>query len=134
MTNINSVILVGRLVKDADVKTYDNGGSIYNFTIAVNRSVKVNEEWKDEASFFDCKYSVKSSKLQLKKGMQVAVSGYLKQDRWEKDGKTNSKIVVVVTNLQFFDGAAKSNQENVPPSAQALANAFDGEVQSDIPF
>lgn len=61
MTDINSVILVGRLVKDAEVKTFDSGFAVINFTIATNRSYKKNEEWIDEASFIDCKYFSKSA-------------------------------------------------------------------------
>lgn len=40
MTDINSVVLVGRLVKDAEVKTFDSGFAVINFTIATNRSYK----------------------------------------------------------------------------------------------
>ncbi len=59
MTNLNNVVLEGRFVRDASegYKVSKSGDSCYGeFTIAVNRSSKdKNGEWKDEASYIDCK-------------------------------------------------------------------------------
>ncbi len=59
MTNLNSVVLEGRLVKDASTgcKVVNGGEKVFGeFTIAVNRSSKdKNGEWKDEVSYIDCK-------------------------------------------------------------------------------
>lgn len=135
MTEINSVTLLGRLTRDCEVKTFNNGGNVINFDIAVNRSVKKGDEWVDEANFFAIRYSTKSTKIAeyLKKGTQVVINGYLKQEKWEKDGKQNSKIVVVATTLNLCSGG-KAKQD-IPQEAKAVADAFGGEAfPDDVPF
>lgn len=131
MQDTNSVTLVGRLTKDGEVKTFDNGGSIINFSIAVNRSVKKGDKWEDEASYIDVRYSTKSVKISefLKKGTQVAVDGFLKQERWQnKEGVNNSKIVVVAGNIQLLGSKSGSSNNSVPSEAQGIANAFGGDA------
>ncbi len=54
MQDINSVILVARLVRDAEIKYTNTGYAILNFSVASNRSVKRNDTWEDEVSFFNC--------------------------------------------------------------------------------
>lgn len=133
---INSVALLGRLTRDCEVKTFNNGGNVINFDIAVNRSVKKGDEWTDEANFFAIRYSSKSTKIAeyLKKGTQVVINGYLKQEKWEKDGKQNSKIVVVATTLNLCSSSGKAKQD-IPQEAKAVADAFGGEAfPDDIPF
>ena len=44
----------------------------------------------------------------LTKGKQIAVDGYLKQDRWEKDGKTSSRVVIHANSVQLM-GSSKSD-------------------------
>lgn len=53
MANINSVVLGGRLVRNAELRYTGNGLAICTFSIAVNRRRKSGDEWVDEVSFFD---------------------------------------------------------------------------------
>lgn len=134
MTDLNKVMIIGRLTRDAEEKKFDNGGSILNISIAVNRSVKKGEQWVDEASFLEVRYSVKTgSKMiaNLCKGKQIGVSGSLKQERWESNGQKNSRIVIAADNIQLLGGQGSQSGNpvsNTPASAQAVADAFDGEA------
>ena len=114
MNDMNSVCLVGRLVREA-ILSYSNGGTaILKFSIAVNRSVKKGDKWEDEASFFDCVMFSKmaeSVNKYLEKGKQVSIIGELKQERWDKDGKQNSKVVIVVEKLQLLGSKDDKKQE-----------------------
>lgn len=105
MADINRVIEIGRLTRDAEV-TYTPGGmAIAKFTIAVNRRVKNGDGWADEANYFDVQLFGKSAealKPYLLKGKQVAVDGYLKQDRWEKDGQKFSKVTINANDIQLL--------------------------------
>ena len=91
MTDINRVVLVGRLVRDLgndqrDFAYTPNGQARANISIAVNRSRKQGDQWVDEANFFDVTIWGKTAenlKPYLTKGKQIAVEGYLRQDRWE---------------------------------------------------
>ena len=109
MTDINSVVLVGRITKDvgSDERSFSyigNGIAKAVVNIAVNRGVKKGDKWEDEASFFDVVIWGKTAenlKPRLTKGTQITVSGYLKQDRWEKDGQKQSRIQVVADMVEI---------------------------------
>lgn len=110
MTDINHVVLVGRLTKDlgADQNSFgylQNGTAFGKFSIAVNKSRKTeNNEWVDDANYFDVTIWGKTAenlKTKLTKGTQVVVDGFLKQDRWEKDGQKFSKISIVANSVQI---------------------------------
>ena len=166
MTDMNHVFLIGRLTKDlgADERSFGyvgNGNARANVSIAVNRSKKENDQWVDEVNYFDITIWGKTAenlKQYLTKGKQIAVEGYLKQDRWEKDGKNNSKVSIVATNVQLLGGKseggqsaggaprfqpkpAMNNTQPVQPvqnggsyNAADAAGPSDGEFPEDIPF
>ena len=123
MTDLNHVVLIGRLTKDlgTDERSFGyvgNGQARANVSIAVNRSRKNGEQWVDEVNYFDVTIWGKTAenlKPYLTKGKQIAVDGYLKQDRWEKDGQKMSKVSVVANNVQLLGG----KNEGGPVSAAA---------------
>ncbi|MCQ2597953.1 MAG: single-stranded DNA-binding protein, partial [Treponema sp.] len=98
MTDINHVMLIGRLTRDLDDRSFGyvgNGQCRANVSIAVNRSRKNGDTWVDEVNFFEVTIWGKQAenlKPYLTKGKQIAVEGFLKQDRWEKDGQKFSKV------------------------------------------
>ena len=137
MTNsLNSVSVIGNLVRDSVLKTFDNGNSVLNFTIAVNRSCKKGDSWEDEAYSFDIVYFSKSaSKISqyLVKGQSVAVQGYLKQERWEKDGKKNSAVKIMADNLQLLGSRNQGNQGKTS-QGEPTAHYQDDEFLEELPF
>ena len=128
MTDINSVVLVGRITKDvgSDERSFSyigNGTAKAVVNIAVNRSVKKGDKWEDEASFFDVVIWGKLAenlKPRLTKGKQISVMGFLKQDRWEKDGQKQSKIYVNAEQVEIPNDSKKE--------AEKVAEAFGGEA------
>ena len=135
MTDINSVVLVGRITKDvgSDERSFSyigNGIAKAVVNIAVNRGVKRGDKWEDEASFFDVVIWGKTAenlKPRLTKGTQITVSGYLKQDRWDKDGQKQSRVQVVADMVQVPNISKKD--------ADKVAEAFGGEAfPEDNPF
>lgn len=111
MADINRVIEIGRLTRDAEV-TYTPGGmAIAKFTIAVNRRVKNGDGWADEANYFDVQVFGKQAeglKPYLLKGKMVGIDGYLKQDRWEKDGQKFSKVTINANDLELLSPKDKN--------------------------
>ena len=135
MTDINSVVLVGRITKDvgSDERSFSyigNGTAKAVVNIAVNRGVKKGDKWEDETSFFDVIIwgkTAESLKPRLTKGTQITVSGYLKQDRWEKDGQKQSRVQVVADMVEIPNVSKKD--------ADKVAEAFGGEAfPEDNPF
>ena len=128
MTDINNVTLVGRLTKDADIRYTTSGASVLNFSVAVNESRKQGEKWVEEASFFDVTLFGKmgeSVHQYMTKGKQVAISGRLQQQRWQKDGQNYSRIAVIANYVQLFGGVRDGGRS---PAESAQAS------ESDIPF
>ncbi|GMO50574.1 MAG: single-stranded DNA-binding protein [Treponemataceae bacterium] len=107
MSDVNRVIVIGRLTRDAELKYTQAGFAISNFSVAVNRRRKNGEQWVDEANYFDVSLFGKQAetlKPYLVKGKQIAVEGELKQDRWEQDGQPRSKVVISASNVQLLGG------------------------------
>ena len=118
MTDNNVVSINGRLTREAELRFSTNGTAILKFSIAVNRSVKKGDKWEDEASFFDCTFFGKmaeSVNKYLEKGKQVSIIGELVQNRWEKDGKQNSKVEIIVNRLQLLGSKDEQKQSYQKP-------------------
>src|SRR5207248_2187912 len=109
--NLNKVMLIGRLAKDPEVRTFPSGGKVAKFRFAVNftrsRKDPATGEWKDgEAAFVDVEAFNKQwegtatgrqladvVEQYLKKGNQIYVEGRLRMDQWEQDGQKRSRIL-----------------------------------------
>ena len=108
MADINHVTLVGRLVRDAQLK-YTNGGlAICEFSVAINNRRKQGDEWVDEAHFFDVTvFGRQGEAIQryLVQGKQVGIEGQLRQDRWQnQEGQNRSKVGIVANNVMLLGG------------------------------
>lgn len=117
MNDTNSCVLIGRVVRDVDVRYTQGGMAIGTFSLAVGRRVKREGQWIDEASFFDIELLGKiaeNMRQYLTQGKRIAVVGYLKQSRWKaQDGTTRSKVSIVGTTIQFLDRNEKVAEQNV---------------------
>lgn len=115
MANFNKVILVGRLTRDPETRTFNNGGMVAKFGFAVTNRKKNAQtgQWEDEPMFIDCEAynrgdTGKTADLvrdRLRKGSQILVEGKLHLDTWQ-DKTTNqnrTKHKLVVDNFQFLD-------------------------------
>jgi single-strand DNA-binding protein len=136
MADINQVVLIGRLTRDADLRYTSNGKAVSKFSLAVNEKRKVGDEWKDEANFFEIVLwgqTGESLNRYLIKGKQVAVTGKLTQERWEQDGRNRSKVVVTAETIQLLGGTSGGDgagQKQNPVPASASNDGF----ADDIPF
>jgi single-strand DNA-binding protein len=151
VSDINVVVLVGRLTRDSELKYTPSGLPICRFSIAVNRSKKQDDQWVDEPHYFDIEFYGKSAEglsKYLLKGRQVAVQGELRQDRWEKDGQQRSKVVIVAGTIRPLGAPPQNSGEmggrryaadTIPSKTESANNqmpippAID-EFTDDIPF
>jgi len=153
MSDVNSVILIGRLTRDAELKYSSGGMPICRFSLAINRRKKDGDAWTDEANFFDVVLFGKmgeSINQYLVKGKQIAVQGELRQDRWEQDGQTRSKVEIFANNVQLLGGgsgggersgssdrgANRSSGSRAPEEAgeSAPVRKASDDFNDDIPF
>jgi single-strand DNA-binding protein len=108
MADLNHVVLIGRLTRDAELKYTSNGQAVCKFSIAVNRRRKNGDQWEDEANFFDIVVWGRQGEAlnqYLVKGKMVGVDGELRQDRWQQDGQNRSKVEIVANYLQLLGGS-----------------------------
>jgi single-strand DNA-binding protein len=134
MVDINHVVLIGRLTRDAELKSIASGQAVCKFSIAVNRRRKSGDQWEDEANFFDIVVwgrQGESLHQYLVKGKMVAVDGELRQDRWQQDGQNRSKVEIVANNLQLLGGNPGSgggyNSQNSGGGAMGAPAASQGQ-------
>lgn len=139
--SLNSVVLMGRMVKDPELKTTPSGVSVCNFTIAVDRDYKNGDEkvadfisvcvWRGLADFCG-KY--------LGKGRMVVVSGSLQSRKWQdKDGNNRTSWEVQAQNVYFADSkrdGAGGGGTAPTPSPDLTADGFTdlGSNDEDLPF
>jgi single-strand DNA-binding protein len=102
---INSIVLAGNVVADPESRSTQTGKAIATFRLAVNNPINDKDvvyidvdTWEKQADFVTS---------YVKKGSAVSVVGRLKQDSWEKDGKKQSKILVVADRVNFVGGKKK---------------------------
>ena len=139
MTDLNHVIEIGRLTRDISERDfgYTTGGTArINLSIAVNRSEKRNGAWQDKVSYLDVTVWGKTAeniKAYLHKGKQIAVDGYLDQQRWEKDGVKYSKVVIIADSVQLLGGNESAPQAQQPAGEYQSAGSGD-DFPEDIPF
>jgi len=118
MADVNNVVLIGRLTRDAELKYTAGGQAVNKFSIAVNRRKKDGVQWEDEANFFDIVLWGKQGEnlnQYLKKGKMIAVNGELRQDRWQQDGQNRSKIEVVANYVQLLNQRQDQERQTRQP-------------------
>lgn len=114
MTNLNNISIMGRLTADMVLEYLNNGTAKGSFSIANNYGEKRDGKWEDYTSFIDVTLWGKTAenlKPYMKKGTTVAVQGRIRQDRWEKDGKKNSKICIIADNVYLCGGRGEGQGE-----------------------
>lgn len=112
---MNKVILMGRLVRDPEVRyTQSNQPmAIARFTLAVNRRFK--RQGEQEADFIPCVAFGKSAEFvekYFRKGQMISVVGRLQVRNWDDSNGNKRTTIEVVAEEQYFAESKKSNAEN----------------------
>jgi single-strand DNA-binding protein len=122
-SDLNKTILIGRLVKDPELRYTQSGTSVTSFSIANNRTYVSGGEKKEGTYFFNCTAWGKLGELIVqfcKKGNRIGIEGRLQQRSWEdQEGKKRSTVEIVVENCQFLtpkDSMGSASMENSIPS------------------
>jgi single-strand DNA-binding protein len=164
VANLNRVLLIGRLTRDPEIKTFNSGSAVVKFGFAVNNRKKNQQtgEWEDEPVFLECEAWDRAngagqgmaSRINdtLTKGKQIFIEGRLKFEQWEsQEGGKRSKLLVSIENFQYLEpkeggggdwsGAPRGNTGRRPAPARKDDDPFrpDGEepgvpADDEIPF
>ena len=148
---MNKVVLVGRLVRDPELRfAAGSGNAVSRFTVAVNRQFK-----KDETDFISCVAFGKTAEIisqYFTKGKQIAVSGSIRTGSYDaQDGTKRYTTDVAVDSFDFIGGnssAARSNDSfnnnngnsgySAPSNDRFGGDSFNDDItpvdDGDMPF
>lgn len=149
MASFCSVIIVGNLCSDVEMRYTPSGAAVGNVNIAVNRKWNTESgEVREDVAFIPCTLWNKAAETvaqYVKKGSPILFQGYLRQENWDdkQTGQKRSKLVLVVNQFQFIgsrlDGEqgerreSERGQRNRPPAEAADESQPPGD-DTDVPF
>ena len=126
---INTINLVGRAGREPDVRYFESGSIVANFTMAVNRRSR-----DEEPDWFNLEIWGKQAQVAadyIKKGSLIGVTGSFKLDQWKdkNNGEERYKPVVRVDRLELL--GSRKEEDNKFTMNQPQANNISN---TDIPF
>jgi len=129
MSNGNSVVLVGNITRDPELRFTNTGQATASFGLAVNRrwQNRQSQEWEEATSFFDVvcwREMAENASESLSKGSRVIVTGRLEQRSWDTpDGDKRSKVEVVADeigpSLRWASAQVTRNERRGPAGTDA---------------
>ena len=139
---VNRVLLMGRLVKDPELRKTNSDVSFATFTLAVDNRIREADGTRGTI-FIDCRVFREQAESLVKntrKGSKIAVDGSLNQRNFErKDGTKGKSIEVIVDSVTFLEPkkdtpAEEPKFDDVP--AQSSGNNLDLNdlPDDDLPF
>ena len=143
--SVNKVILIGRVGRDPEVRTTQDGGKIINFSVATSETWKDKNtgerkertEWNRVVVFNDRIGEIVEK--YVKKGSLIHIEGALQTRKWtDKDGQERYSTEVVlqkfkgeITLLESKkDGASDADR----PAYRAAPSTPAPDLDDDIPF
>lgn len=113
---MRSCNFIGNLTKDPEFKHTNSGKEVCTFSLAVNGYKK------DEVHFFQFEAWGDTAKNITKffhKGNRIGINATAKQERWEQDGKSRSKVIFVVVSFDFCNSKSDKPDDHTPATKRA---------------
>ena len=135
---MNQVNLIGRLVRDPEVRTTQNGDMVTQITLAVDRPMA-----KDKTDFITCIFWKKAAEIignTMYKGRQLGVGGHLTIRSYEGNDGQKRWVTEVVCDKFDYCGPKPTQLREAPASetpATSSADQFGHDVPNpddEIPF
>lgn len=109
---MNKTQLIGRPTADIELKKTQSGKSVATFTLAVNRTIKVDGQ--PDADFIQCVAWGKTAELlsqYVRKGNRVGICGRIQTRNYESNGQRVYVTEVVVEEIEFLENKRETSQE-----------------------
>jgi single-strand DNA-binding protein len=143
MSDINQVMLTGRLTADPEMRYTPAGKAIASFNLANGRRYKNQSgEVVEDTSFIGCTAFGQSAEFMgqyIRKGQAILVQGRLKQETWEdrqtgkKQSKTKVLVDVVKSMGQRSTPAQQAPKDEYQPTPETTP-AIDAMADDEVPF
>jgi single-strand DNA-binding protein len=129
---MNTVIMMGRLTKDPEIRFTATGMPVASFTLAVNRRFQKEDQ---KADFFNVTAWNKTAEFVGKyftKGQQVLVSGRLENRSWEDNtGIKRYATDVIAEEVEFADSKKQEDKEETKGDWQTMHETL---TDAELPF
>ncbi len=137
---LNTVVLMGRLTAEPELKQTRGGISVVSFTVAIDRRYTEKDggrqtdfincvAWRQTAEFV-CKY--------FRKGEMIALTGSMQTRRYtDKDDNNRVAVEVIVDQVSFTGSKSSAPRNAAPPQVQLSPEDFEEIVvdgDTDLPF
>lgn len=129
MASINNVTLVGRVVRDIEVKTTNSGKEVASFALAVDGYGK-----DAPANFIDCVAWGKAAEIlgqYATKGKQIGITGRIQTRNWEKDDIKRKATEVVIDQFQLL--GSKGDGSSAAPASERYDQEDQKKSQDVVP-
>ena len=129
---LNHIVLMGRLVRDPELRRTGAGTAVASFTIAVDRDFSGKDSEK-ETDFIDCVAWRQTGEFVSKyftKGRMIVVDGRLQVRKWQTKEGENRYSTEVIANSCYFGDSKKESSGNAP--AYAPENCYGGGYNAPI--
>jgi single-strand DNA-binding protein len=135
-TNINHVVLTGRLTSDPDLRPLPSGKKVCHLRVAVNaRRRNPSGEWSEKPNFFDViVFGAPGENVAkyMQKGRPIAVDGRLDWRSWEtQDGRKAQAVRIIANNVQFL-GSSPNNGKGALEDAEAALESIAGSEEESL--
>lgn len=149
---LNRIIVMGRMVRDPELRTTNTGTPVASFTLAVDRDFKSKDSGEKNVDFIDCVVWRNTAEFVCKhfgKGRMAVVDGRLQIREWkDKEGNNRRTAEIVADNVYFGDskreetgsfgttGGTYDAQSVAQPMEQTggFTEIASGDDDGDLPF
>ena len=131
--------IVGRISRNAEIRTTANNKEVVTFSVAINDYYKTKEgERKEQTTFYNCSYWINTKVAEyLTTGTIVELIGKISTGAWlGKDGTPKSGLNFNTSKIKFHGGGKNAPTENNPITAEPKGNKTfaDDLEEDDLPF
>ncbi len=131
---VNSVVLVGRLTADPEMRYTPNGVAVANFRLAVNRRPRRDQPAEErQADFIDIvtwRQTAEFCGNYLNKGALVSVEGRIQVRDWEtQDGQRRRSVEVVAYSVQSLESRAERERREQTRAGGETPTGSEAEAQ-----
>ena len=128
--------IIGRLTRDAEVRTLSNEKQVVNFSVAVNDSYRNKQgERVEQTTYFDCAYWITPNVARLlTKGTLVELIGRVSTRAWvNKEGEPRAGLNFHTSQIKLHGGSRRA--ETVQATEQSENSGFTAQgTEDDLPF
>lgn len=120
---LNQIVIMGRLVKDPELRRTQSGTAVCSFTVAVDRDFQSKDGGERQTDFIDVVAWRQTGEFVSKyftKGRMIVVSGSLQSRKWQdRNGQNRVSWEVIANNVYFGD-----SKRDGAPSGDYAAPAY----------